>query len=86
MTDSGSGPGAGAVTARLRSGVEMSVRAPGTEAEAVVDVVTADGGDKFHESTYSPRVCPPPTSLLRRPGSGSATCAVPAIRLITISV
>jgi hypothetical protein len=37
--------------ARLRSGWEMSLRAPGTEAEAVVDVVEADGGDRDHAST-----------------------------------
>jgi hypothetical protein len=29
----------------------MSLRAPGTEAEAVVDVVEADGGDRDHAST-----------------------------------
>jgi hypothetical protein len=35
----------------IASGWEMSLRAPGTEAEAVVDVVEADGGDRDHAST-----------------------------------
>jgi hypothetical protein len=51
MTDVGSVPGTVAVAGRLRSGWETSLRAPGTEAEAVVAVVEADGGDKVHEST-----------------------------------
>jgi hypothetical protein len=48
MADAGSGPGS---FARFRSGSEMSLRAPGTEAEAVVDVVEADGGERDHAST-----------------------------------
>jgi hypothetical protein len=50
MADAGS-CSAGTVAARLRSGWEMSLRAPGTEAFAVVGVVEAVGGERLHEST-----------------------------------
>jgi hypothetical protein len=49
MTDAGSG--SAAVSGRLRSVRETSLRAPGTEADAVVAGVERDGEDRVHEST-----------------------------------